>query len=184
MKLCFTSFSAVRMLPRWNYFLPAFQQLECFPPWNVFFTSISSIRMLPPWNCFLPVFQQLECFSLEIVFLPAFQQLECFPLEIVFFTSFSAVWMLPPSSCFLHKHFSSWNASPLILFSTSISANKTVPFEIVFTNISAVRMLSPSSCTDMCKNACVNTIYIYIIPMGYIEYTIDNFGLKNISRNR
>jgi len=45
-------------------------------------------------------------------------------------------------------------------------------------------MLSPSSCTDMCKNACGNIIYIYIIPMGYIEYKIDNFGLKNISRNR
>jgi hypothetical protein len=35
----------------------------------------------------------------------------------------------------------------------------------------------------MCKNLWVHIIY-YIIPMGYIEYKIDNFGLNNISRNR
>ena len=107
LKLFLTSFSAVRTLPRWNYFLPAFQQLECFPPWKcflpafqqfecfplqvVFYTSISAVGILPPWNCFLPAFPQIEWFPFEIVF-TSISAVRMLP-------SISAVRMFSPSSC-------------------------------------------------------------------------------------
>ena len=42
LKLFFTRISAVRMLPPWTCFLPAFQQLECFPVEITFYHHFSS----------------------------------------------------------------------------------------------------------------------------------------------
>ena len=107
-----------------------------------------------------------------------FSSLNVSPFKLFFTHAFSTVGMLPPWNCFLPA-FPQIEWFPFEIVFTSISAIRMLP------SISAVRMLSPSSCTDMCKNACVNKyIYIYIIPIWYIEYRIDNFGFKNISRNR
>ena len=117
------------MLPPWNGFLPAFQQLECFPveiafyqhfsSWNafplkLFFTSLSVVRMLPLHIVFYTSISAVRMLPLKLL-----SKLERFPLEVAF-ASISAVRMLP-----------------------SISAVRTLPPWNCFASISAVRMFPP-----------------------------------------